>query len=124
MTLLHVPQVVCGAKRRMVRLTDARDTVPGPASAGCVPRAVGDQPGHDTSVPRSLRVWWRAWGAVRARGVVCRLVLQAPAGRLGEPDAEPTGGVAGLDAPLPGLLTCRWSPTTANGRRWPSSSHD
>ena len=35
-------------------------------------------------------------------GVVCCLVLQAPAGRLREPDFEPTRGVAGLDTPPPG----------------------
>ena len=124
MTLLHGDQVVCGAKRRMVWATDAQDTVLGSATAGCVSRVVGDQPGQVTSVPRLLGVSWRAWGAVRARWVVCRLMLQAPAGRLGEPDAKSTGGVAGQDTPPPGLQTCRWSPTTANGRGWASSSHN
>ena len=64
-------------------------------------------------------------GGLCARGgAVCCLVLQAPVGRLGEPDSEPTGGVAGLDTPPPGLPTCRRLPTTANGRGWPSPTHD
>ena len=75
-------------------------------------------------LPWSLWVWWCAWGALRARGAVCCLVLQAPVGRLGEPDSEPTGGVAGLDTPPPGLPTCRRLPTTAIGRGWPSPTHD
>ena len=41
-----------------------------------------------------------------AWGIVCCLVLQAPAGRLREPDSEPTGGVAGLDTLPPSRLTC------------------
>ena len=39
-------------------------------------------------------------GARVLPGEVCRLVLQAPVGRLGEPDTEPTGGVVGLDTHL------------------------
>ena len=46
----------------------------------------------------------RVWGRVCM--LVCCLVLQAPAARLGEPDAEPTGGVFGQDTPPPGRLTC------------------
>ena len=45
-----------------------------------------------------------AWGGGGggAWGVVCCLVLQAPAGRPWEPDAEPAGGVFSLDTPPPG----------------------
>ena len=48
------------------------------------------------------------WGG--GCGAVCRLVLQAPAGRQWAPDTKPAGGVVGLDTPPPGQLTCRWPP--------------
>ena len=47
---------------------------------------------------------WRGGGACAGGGCVC-LVLQARAGRLGKPDAEPTGGIIGLDTPPPGQRT-------------------
>ena len=74
-----------------------------------------------TVLPREARARYHramAWSFPRVGGggearvgacvcmLVCCLVLQAPAGRLGEPDAEPTGGVFGQDTPPPGRLTC------------------
>ena len=68
-------------------------------------------------IPPCLCVWCaRRWGAFGSGGgggrcvcgAVCRLVLQAPAGRQWAPDAKPAGGVIGLDTPPPGQLTCRW----------------
>ena len=62
-------------------------------------------------IPLCLCVWCaRRWGAFGSGGegggrcvwgAVCRLVLQAPAGRQWAPDAKPAGGVIGLDMPPP-----------------------
>ena len=41
---------------------------------------------------------------------MCCLVLQAPVGRLGEPDTMPTGAVAGMDTPPLGPVTCHRLP--------------
>ena len=56
-------------------------------------------------------------GGGGACGVVCRLVLQVPAGRQWAPDTKPAGGVVGLDTPPQGQLTCRWPPRDCLGHR-------
>ena len=46
-------------------------------------------------------------------GVVCCLVLQAPKGRPWEPDAQPAGGLFGLDTPPLGHRHAASGSTTA-----------
>ena len=55
-------------------------------------------------------LWVWGGGGARACRAVCRLVLQAPAGRQWAPDVKPAEGLVGLDTPPPGQLTCRWPP--------------
>ena len=68
---------------------------------------------HLASGGQWLGVGWAPWRG--GGGAVCRLVLQALAGRQWAPDAKPAGGVIGLDTPHSGQLTCRCHPTTAWG---------
>ena len=64
---------------------------------------VGCEPGSATTGPWLLVVEARGGGGGGgACGGLCDAWLQAPAGRPWEPDAEPAGGVFGLDTPPPG----------------------
>ena len=84
--------------RKACRTADTRQTVRWRTQEG------------DTTVPVCVTcallgcLWVLGRGEARACGVVCCLVLQAPAGRQWAPDAKPAGVVVGLDTPPPGAL--------------------